>query len=74
MRNKIEIPQIKLGLLGIQLIEKCIRKLEKTIFNHYVLKVKNTTNLNSIVEAFNNYFNRIADSIHNQIKVQFSLK
>jgi Notch-like protein len=24
--------------------------------------------LNTIVEAFNNYFNRIADSIHNQIK------
>jgi TRAP-type mannitol/chloroaromatic compound transport system substrate-binding protein len=29
---------------------------------------KNTTNLNTTVEAFNNYFNRIADSIHNQIK------
>jgi transcriptional/translational regulatory protein YebC/TACO1 len=29
---------------------------------------KNTTNLNIIVEAFNNYFNRIAASIHNQSK------
>ena len=30
---------------------------------------KKTTNLKTIVEAFNNYFNRIANSIHNQIKI-----
>jgi hypothetical protein len=44
------------------------KKVNKENIQTLCIEGKNTTDLNTIVEAFSNYYNRIADSIHNQIK------
>jgi hypothetical protein len=45
---------------------KVRKKSRKDNIQTLCIEGKNTISLNTIVEAFNNYFSRIADSIHNQ--------
>jgi hypothetical protein len=44
------------------------KKAKKDNIQILHIEGKNTNNLNIIVDAFNNYFNKIADNFHNRIK------